>query len=146
MQVDFYHLTRLPLDHVLPRIAERVLAGGARLLVVAADPDLAERLDRVLWTYATDSFLPHARSGGEHDADQPVLIAPNVLPANSARHIALADGQWRDEALTFDRVFHFFDEDSIVAARTAWRGLNGREDIEPRYWRQDESGRWEQVA
>jgi DNA polymerase-3 subunit chi len=34
MQVDFYHLTRQPLDRVLPQIAEKVLAAGNRLLIV----------------------------------------------------------------------------------------------------------------
>ena len=28
MQVDFYHLTRLPLERALPQIAEKVLASG----------------------------------------------------------------------------------------------------------------------
>ena len=36
MQVDFYHLTRLPLERALPQIAEKVVASGARLLVVSA--------------------------------------------------------------------------------------------------------------
>lgn len=146
MQVDFYHLTRAPVDRVLPRIAERVLAGGERLLVVASDPALAERLDQILWTYSVDSFVPHARAGGDDDAGQPVLIAADVEPANGARHVALADGTWREAALGFERAFHFFDEDNIVAARAAWRSLSGREGVEPRYWRQDDSGKWERVA
>ncbi|MDB5687776.1 MAG: hypothetical protein JWR77_2365 [Rhizorhabdus sp.] len=145
MQVDFYHLTRAPLDRVLPRIAERVLAGGERLLVVAGDDALAQRIDEALWTYSADSFLPHARAGGA-DADQPVLIAPDAVPVNGARHIALIDGEWRDAALAFDRAFHFFDEDNIIAARAAWRALSGRENVQPRYWRQDDGGKWEQVA
>ena len=78
--------------------------------------------------------------------DQPVLIAPTADPANAARNVALVDGVWRDEATSFDRAFHFFDDLSIEAARAAWRGLKGRESIEPRYWRQDENGRWTQVA
>lgn len=146
MQVDFYHLTRAPIDRVLPRIAERVLAGGERLLIVAEDPGLAERLDLLLWNYSPDSFLPHARAGGGDDAGQPVLIAADVQPANGARHVALVDGAWREEALGFDRAFHFFDEDNIVAARTAWRSLSGRDGVEPRYWRQDDAGKWERVA
>ncbi|RVT93915.1 DNA polymerase III subunit chi [Sphingomonas crocodyli] len=141
MQVDFYHLTRLPLDRVLPRIAERVLETGGRLLVVAGDDALAEKIDEALWTNAPDSFLPHARAGGD-DALQPILIGADVAAGNGARNIALADGIWREEALDFDRAFYFFDAESIAGARTAWRALNGREGVEPRYWKQDEQGRW----
>ena len=141
MQVDFYHLTRLPLDRVLPRIAERVLETGGRLLVVAGDDALAEKIDEALWTKAPDSFLPHARSGGD-DALQPILIGEGVEATNGARNVAIADGVWREEALGFDRAFYFFDADTIGGARTAWRALNGREGVEPRYWKQDEQGRW----
>jgi DNA polymerase-3 subunit chi len=146
VQVDFYHLTLHPLDRVLPRIAERVVDGGGRLLVVAESLDQRAALDRLLWTYAPDSFLPHAQAEGEGDAAQPILIAEQPVAANTARNIAIADGLWREEALEFDRAFHFFDEDRIGAARVAWKALADRPGIERRYWKQNENGRWEQAA
>lgn len=146
MQVDFYHLTAMPLERALPQIAEKVVASGARLLVVAAAPERQEALDRLLWSYAPTSFLPHATIGSGQDVAQPVLIAGEVTPANGARYIALADGEWREEALSFDRAFHFFDEDRIREARAAWKALAGREGVERRYWKQNAAGRWEQAA
>ena len=146
MQVDFYHLTATPLDRALPSIAERVLATGARLLIVAEGESQRAALDRLLWSYAPDSFLPHAQAGADDDAAQPVLIAPDVNAANHARHIALVDGRWRDEALTFDRAFHFFDGEHIGAAREAWKGLSARGEVERRYWKQNDAGRWEQAG
>ncbi|MBB5714657.1 DNA polymerase III subunit chi [Sphingomonas aerophila] len=146
MQVDFYHLTAMPLDRALPKIVEKVIGSGARLLIVSEDAGQRTGLDRLLWNYAPDSFLPHAQLGAGDDRAQPVLIAPDVNAANGARFIALVDGIWRDEALDFDRAFHFFDEDAIRAARAAWKGLGDRDGIERRYWKQNEAGRWEQAA
>ena len=146
MQVDFYHLTLQPLDRVLPRIAERVVEGGGRLLIVAEAEAQRSAIDRLLWTYTPESFLPHAIADGEGDAAQPILIAEQPAPANAARNIALADGVWRDEALSFDRAFHFFDADHIAEARAAWKALADREGVERRYWKQNEAGRWEQAA
>lgn len=146
LQVDFYHLTATPLERALPRIAERVVADGGRLLVVADDDDARVALDRQLWGYAPDSFLPHAQAGAGDDAAQPVLIAGDVTPGNGARFVALVDGRWRDAALGFDRAFHFFGDDDIEAARAAWRSLAGRDDVQRRYWKQTEAGRWEQAA
>lgn len=146
MKVDFYHLAASPLETVLPRIAERVLAEGGRLLVVSGDERQRESLDASLWTYARDSFLPHARAGEGNDALQPVLIAGDVQPANAARNVALVDGAWREEALRFGRAFHFFDDNAIAEARQAWRTLAGREDVERRFWKQNEAGKWEQAA
>lgn len=141
MQVDFYQLGRDPLASVLASIATRVLAGGGRLLVVTGDEEQAKTIDEGLWTASVESFLPHGLIG----ADQPILISASPEPANAARNVAIVDGVWREEALGFERAFHFFDDSSIDAARTAWRGLKSREGVEPRYWRQ-EDGRWMKVA
>jgi len=146
MQVDFYHLTRLPLERALPQIAEKVLATGGRLVIVAGEEGRRAQLDQLLWNYAAESFLPHGQAGGEDDARQPVLIAANPEAANGARNIALADGIWREEALGFDRAFHFFDEERIAEARAAWKGLADRDGVERNYWKQNDSGRWEKAA
>ncbi|QHL91503.1 DNA polymerase III subunit chi [Sphingomonas changnyeongensis] len=146
MKIDFYHLQSSPVAAVLPRIAERVLAGGGRLLVVSADPAQRALIDRALWTYAPDSFLPHAETGAGDDAAQPVLIAAEPAPVNRADHVALIDGQWRDAALGFARAFHLFDDAAIDAARAAWRSLAATPDAERRFWRQDGDGRWVQAA
>ncbi|WP_404338814.1 DNA polymerase III subunit chi [Sphingomonas sp. MMS12-HWE2-04] len=146
MQVDFYHLTQVPLERALPQIAEKVLAAGARLLVVADEQALRTKVDQLLWSYAPESFLPHGQAGGEDDARQPVLIGDDAEAGNGARHIALVDGRWRDEALRFDRAFLFFDEEKVREARLAWKSLGDREGIERRYWKQNDAGRWEQAA
>jgi DNA polymerase-3 subunit chi len=53
----------------------------------------------------------------------------------------IADGQWRDAALAYDRAFHLFDVNSLEAARLAWKLLAGREGVERRYWAR-EGGKW----
>ena len=140
MIVDFYHLSASPLERVLPSICEKVLASGERLLVVAEE-GLLRRLDEQLWTYAGDSFLPHGR---ERPEAQPVLLATEPEAANGATHVALADGTWREQALGFARAFYFFDSAHLDEARTVWRSLKGRAEVEPRYWKQDERGKWVQ--
>jgi DNA polymerase III subunit chi len=140
MIVDFYHLTASPLERVLPSVAEKVVAGGGRLLVVAGADQLA-RLDEALWSYARDSFLPHGRERAE---SQPVLLSAEPEAANGATNIALADGRWREQALGFARAFYFFDDSGRDEARDAWRALKGMAEVEARYWKQDERGKWVQ--
>ena len=142
MRVDFYHLTAMPLERALPGICETVLASGERLLLVAEPGHLA-RLDELLWTYARDSFLPHARREAPKPEIQPILLSETPEPLNQATNIALADGRWRDEALSFERTFYFFDADRLDDARAAWRALKGGKDADCRYWKQVD-GRWVQ--
>jgi DNA polymerase-3 subunit chi len=141
--VDFYHLKVSPLENVLPRICERLLAEGERVLILA-DAHLLDELDEQLWSCARDSFLPHAQAGNGTEDRQPILLSSGVDQSNRARNVAIADGKWRDEALTADRVFFLFDDTQVEGARPAWSLLKQREDIERRYWKQDMQGKWVQ--
>ena len=145
MQVDFYQLEATPLEQVVASLAEKVLANGGRLLVVAADETLLAKLNRLLWDQGPTSFLPHGIAGGSDDARQPILLSTSEDAPNLARNILIADGDWRDAALNFDRAFHLFDSATVEDARLAWKLLSGREGVERRYWRQEE-GRWVQAA
>ena len=124
----------------MPTICEKVLATGERLVVVA-EPGLLARLDEQLWTYARDSFLPHGR---ERPESQPILLSEAAEPTNGATNVALADGRWRDEALAFARTFYFFDSGGLDGARGVWRSLKANAEAQPRYWKQDERGKWVQ--
>ena len=143
MQVDFYQLSRDPVDRVLPAIAARILGLGERLLVVAQDEAQLERISAGLWNGPPESFLAHGRAGEGSEAMQPVLLAQDCSPANGARHVAIADGIWREEALDFERAFYFFDALTVDGARESWRALSKREGVMPRFWRQ-EQGKWVQ--
>ena len=142
MLVDFYHLTASPIERVLPRICEKLLTDKERLLIVA-ESALLDQLDTHLWSYARDSFLPHGRHDGLAPKQQPILLSPEPEPLNAARNIALADGRWRDEALTFERAFYFFDSAHIEEARQSWRALKDKPEAEYRYWKQVD-GKWVQ--
>lgn len=139
MKADFYHLTLSPLEKILPIIAERVLARGERLLIVADDDGLLDRVDRLLWTFSADSFVPHAR-----DDSAPIRLGQDVAPGYA--NLALIDGIWRDAALEFPRVLYFFDQETLAAARRAWRDLTTVAGVERSYWQQDEAGKWQLAA
>ena len=143
MLVDFYHLSSTPLDRVLPQICEKILAGGERLLVVG-DALLLEKLDTLLWNHAPDAFLPHGRSDAARAEAQPILLSESADPVNKAGNLAIADGRWREEAFAFGRTFYFFDTANLDEARSSWRALKDRPDVERRYWKQDERGKWVQ--
>ena len=143
-RVDFYRLTRDPVERVLPALATRILANGDRLLVVAASAMQRQAIVAALWTLQPASFLPHGNAGSPDEAIEPILLAGTLdaSPPNGASHVALADGEWREEALAFERIFLFFDNGRIDDARATWRALAAREDVDNRFWKQDENGRW----
>ena len=143
-RVDFYRLTRDPVERVLPALATRILANGDRLLVVAAPAMQRQAIDEALWTLTPASFLPHGHAGSAVEEIEPILIsgALDPSPPNRASHLALADGEWREEALGFERTFLLLHNSRIDHARALWRTLAAREHVDNRFWKQDENGRW----
>ena len=146
MQVDFYQLGQAPVEQVAASLAEKLLGQDGRLLIVAGDEALLGRLDRMLWDQGATGFLPHGLAGGSDDSRQPILLSASPDAPNLARNILIADGEWRESALSYDRAFYLFDNATLEGARLAWKLLSGRDGIERRYWAQDDSGRWVQKA
>jgi DNA polymerase-3 subunit chi len=141
VEVDFYQLAGTPAEQVIASLAEKVLDAGGRLLIVAEDEAFLGKLDRLLWDQGSNNFLPHGLAGGAEDARQPILLSPNPDAPNQARNMLIADGTWREAALTYDRSFYLFDSNNLDGARLAWKLLAGREGVERRYWKQ-EGGKW----
>ena len=141
MRVDFYQLGGAQPDSVITAIAGKLLDDEQRLLVVAADEGLLARLDRQLWDQGAASFLPHGLAGGSDDAAQPVLLSTGTDAPNRARNVLIADGEWREAALGYDRAFYLFDEATLEGSRLAWKLLAGREGVERNYWALEE-GKW----
>ena len=143
MRIDFYQLGKDPVQDAVTQIAHRVLGAGKRLLVVADDPVLHLKISEALWAHGK-SFLANGPAGDGHEHRQPILLSDNLDPANGATYLALADGVWR-EPEGFERVFLFFDETTLQAARLLWRELGGREGVDRHFWKQDGS-RWIEAA
>lgn len=144
MRVDFYQLADGGAPGVIAGLAAKLLAENQRLVVVGPESQLA-RLDRQLWDQGPASFLPHGLEGGPDDARQPILLSTGTDAPNGARNLAIADGEWREAALTYDRAFYLFDAASIEGARLAWKLLSGRDGVERHYWA-NEAGKWVEKA
>ena len=145
MRVDFYQLGSAPPEAIIATIAGKLLGDDQRLLVVASDEGMLARLDRLLWDQGDASFLPHGLAGGPDDLAQPVLLSTGTDAPNLARNLLIADGEWREAALAYDRAFFLFDDHTLELARLAWKLLAGRDEVERNYWALD-AGRWTKKA
>ena len=145
MQLDFWQLSRDPVERVVALIAERARGAGQKLLVVAEDPERRAAMSRALWETNPEAFLANGDATAPHAARQPILLSPSCEPENGARYLVLADGNWRDGAEVFERVFLLFGEAGAEAARGVWRQFDGRKDIQRGYFAQ-EDGKWVKKA
>ncbi|MEM7702271.1 MAG: DNA polymerase III subunit chi [Pseudomonadota bacterium] len=144
MKIDFWQLSRDPVEKVTALIAQRVLDQGERLLVVSAEAQQRAAISKGLWSASPDSFLANGEAEAAGAERQPIVLSSSIQATNGASHAIFADGQFRD-APDFDRAFLLFDDATLQHARETWKALSDRQGLERAFFRQD-GGKWVKVA
>jgi DNA polymerase III subunit chi len=143
-EMGFYHLKTWTLDRALPRLLERALKDGHRIVVMAGSEERTMALDSLLWTYSDESFLPHGTARDGNAARQPIWLTIDDENPNTATMLVLVDGARSARVAAYRRVCDMFDgndESAVAAARQRWREAQeaGHSLV---YWQQTEAG-WE---
>lgn len=147
-EIWFYHLTRQPLEKVLPSLLEKSLERGWRAVVQTASEERMRALDDLLWTYSEESFLAH---GTPHDGDpamQPVYLTTGGENPNGAKIRFFVDGAAVEPQDDYERTILLFDgedEERLTQARAQWKTFKSA-GLPLAYWQQTESGGWEKKA
>lgn len=140
----FYHLTTTPLDAALPRLVEKALASGRRVLIQTGAKARTEMLDDLLWSYDPNSFLPHGSARDGHAETQPVWLTDADENPNGAQILFLVDAATSPLTGQMERCLVVFDgrDDAAVArARAAWKDYKAQ-GCSLQYFRQSDDGRW----
>jgi DNA polymerase III subunit chi len=145
----FYHLQRQPLEHVLPKLLERSIARGWRVVVQAPSEERLDALDSHLWTFRDESFLPHGTWREAEAAEQPILLTVHDNNPNGATVRFLIDGApVPADAHAYERIVLLFDgedPEAVAAARARW-SAGKAEGFAVTYWQTDQEGRWQRMA
>jgi DNA polymerase-3 subunit chi len=75
--IDFYFNADDRLQ-VACRLAGKAAAQKKRLLIYSPEVELAQRVDRMLWTWPAIGFIPHCLAGDGLERETPVLIAADA--------------------------------------------------------------------
>lgn len=145
----FYQLKGTSLEQTLAMLLDKSRGAGWVVEVRGTDADAMAQLDKALWLGPPDGFLPHGLAGGDHDADQPILLTTGGGAANAPTCLMSVFGAEvsPDEVQTAQRVcvlFDGYDDSALATARVQWKTLTDA-GCSAQYWAQ-ESGRWEKKA
>lgn len=148
-EIRFYHLTRQPLEAVLPVMLERTVnRDGRRAVVMATSSERIEALNAHLWTYNDRGFLPHGSVADGYAGYQPVWLTDADECPNGATVLFLTDGATSTHLSDFELVCELFDgndPEATDAARRRWKSCK-EVGYSLTYWQQNERGGWEQKA
>jgi DNA polymerase-3 subunit chi len=134
-RIDFYTLEPdSPGDRFLLtcRLVERIREDDLRVLIHCPDSACARHLDRLLWTFRQDSFLPHGIVGqGSPELDTeltPILIRPNGGPEREDQVLINLATDVPDFFDRFNRVCEPIDREpaNLAAGRTRFKCYRDR--------------------
>lgn len=147
-EIRFYHLQRQTIEEALPKLAELVLKSGNKGLIKVADKNTAKQIDKALWTYSPESFLPHDIEGSKYAGEQALFITSKDENPAEAKMAILINGQKLEDLTPFDRVLYMFEglRDEIIAtAREDYKTFKGL-GYDMSYWQQKDEGGWKQKS
>ena len=140
--VDFYQLSRDPVERVIAELGRTAMGRGLRLLVVSGDAQQREVISQALWAENGPAFLAHGEATAPHAARQPILLSESCDAVNEARMAIVADGVWREDLSSMDGVKLLFGPEQTQPARELWTALGARENFALRIFKQREDGAW----
>lgn len=147
-EVWFYQLDRELPETVLPTLLLRGLERGMRMSVESTQRERLTDLSSRLWAYEDVAFIPHGLAGEEGDSTQPICLCATAENPNASAFRFYVDGAVPQDVSALTRASILFagaDEASITTARSLWKQFKA-EGHAVRYWKQDETGRWQDMT
>jgi DNA polymerase-3 subunit chi len=148
-ELGFYHLTQTPIVKALPKLLEKVIAAGHKVVFHTRDATRLAEWDDILWTYGSKAFLPHGTAKDPYPEAQPVFLTTSLENPAAAKVIMMEGGSFPlQETDTFPRGLMVFDGQDAMAlaeARSTWKAAKAH-GIECHYWKQQVDGSWQNVT
>jgi len=117
-RIDFYQLDpqRHRADRVVCQLCQKAYENKQNTLLLTQSPEQTAHLDKQLWIYADDSFLPHDTEQDD-GFDTPILIH-NTLPENCQRQLLInLTDDIPDNFAQYERIIELVTEDNKQQAR-----------------------------
>jgi DNA polymerase-3 subunit chi len=125
-QVDFYILKNAQITHneqFACLLVEKAFKKGHKVHIHTTDNNQTARMDRLLWTYSDQSFLPHVTMDDELQQETPINISHNQDKASISDVLINLRSEVPSFYKQFNRVAELVpaDADAKQAARLRYR-------------------------
>ena len=146
-EVFFYHLDQKPLRSILPQLVQRGLERGLRMVVETAQIENLNSLSDALWAAEDVAFIAHG-FGDDATVNQPLCLCAGPENPNNSTYRFFVEGALPQSLDGLERAVILFDgsdERAKSSAHDEWKKRNA-EGHTISYWKQNENGRWENLA
>jgi DNA polymerase III subunit chi len=127
---------------LLPSLLEKILEQKNKVLIACEDEHEVKKLDKFLWEYNAEKFIPHGTADQEHAEDQPILITDKQENLNLSSILICLSGTRLNDFSSFVKIFDIFEgsEDQKQMGRERWKEY--KEKGYPLAYFTSENGKW----
>ena len=121
--IQFYHLRSTSRERAVPKLMEKALESGARVLMMAGQQATLKTLSEAMWTNDANAFIPHGFAREPHANEQPIILTLADENPNQASILCLLDGAAPADFSAYQKILDVFDgnnEADVAAARLRW--------------------------
>lgn len=142
--IQFYHLLSTSRERAVPKLMEKALTSGAKVVMLASSDSILKSMSDALWSSDPASFLPHGTARDGNAAAQPIYLTVADENPNCAEILCILDGSSPASLPTYTKVLDVFDgskEEEIAAARQRWATYK-KQGFALQYVKQQPGGGW----
>jgi len=117
-RIDFYQLNpeRHRYDQIVCQLCQKAYDNNQLTLLLTHDPQQSQHLDKKLWTFRDDSFLPHDSDASANPVT-PILIQDNPDPRGDRQLLINLSASVPPYFAQFERVIELVTDDNRQQAR-----------------------------
>ncbi len=142
--ISFYHLLSTSRERAVPKLMEKALTSGAKVVMLASSAAILKSMSDALWSSDPASFLPHGTARDGHKTEQPIYLTVAEENPNGAEILCILDGSSPASISSYSKVLDVFDgsrEEEVTAARTRWASYK-QQGFALQYVKQQPGGGW----
>ena len=117
-RIDFYQLDpgRHKQDRIVCQLCQKAYENKQLTLLLTQNPEQSSHLDRQLWTFDDDSFIPHDLQESV-DLETPILIHNEPVPRGKRQLLINLASTIPDYFAQFERIIELVTEHNKAEAR-----------------------------
>ena len=146
MELNFYHVMSGNLVPSVVKLLEKIYDSGKKCVFFSPIDDRIRVVDKTLWTFSKNAFIPHGDKSLGFSELQSVYLTSEIENPNQATVLMMTDDfDYKNWSENFERIIFVFEDDgSAEAAQSMFEDLkNQRKNV--KYWKQSRNG-WEKLS
>lgn len=142
MEINIYQAAEGKLVSVVIKLLEKAYASGQKSVFFSPISERIDLIDKTLWTFSTNAFIPHGSYKFGFPEKQPIYFTNKYENPNDANILAITDTLEIPDSFmnNFEKIMFIFEEMSQVEYAHEFYQVLKKNCKYVNYWKQSANG------